>query len=467
MKYIFVLVIIMSTREIKKNRLNFNIIFCLSLVYSSLIHGAEVKVLSLPEAIDIAMVQNPAVQTSSIQRVVDKFSLKLSYNNFAPQYRFVSTINHSDKNDLTYAGSPSIDLKTQSGVGFGVNYHGVSSDGDFSQQADIKITAPLMRGSGFEINRISLDNAIDQEQINKLAYRDSVATVINNVQSQYFKVISDQKQREALKMSLHRSEDTLAEYKIKITAGDMPSANLAQQQSKIVSDKLQLESNAYSFKSDYRDLMLLLGMDPNTKLRVENSIDIETLLIPTLQEAIALAKEGNYTYQQQLINMRSIKRSLLKAQDDNRAQLDLVGGVSTDGGKSLGLTLTVPIDDMSLEYSIVAATSSLKQADINLKQAESDLVVAASNYVNNLTTQLQQIKLAKLNIKYAKQNYENARLSNLHGKTSSYEVVSQMQAYLQSQISLIDYQINYYTSYAEFNKFLGKTLDRWKINLTL
>jgi outer membrane protein TolC len=457
----------MSAREIKKIGLTFNVIFYLLFIFPSLARASEVKVLSLPDAIDLAMVQNPAVKTSSIQRVVDKFSLKLSYNNFAPQYNFVSSINQSANNDLTYAASPSISLKTQSGIGFGVNYHGVTSDGDFSQQAGMKVTVPLLRGAGYEINRVSLDNAIDQEEVNKLAYRDSVATVINNVQAQYFKVISDQKQREALKLSLQRSEATLAEYKIKVDAGNMPAANIAQQQSKIVGDKLQLESNSYSLKSDYRDLMLLLGMAPETKLSLDYSLDIASLHLPTLQEAIAIAKTGNYAYQQQLISMRSIKRSLLKAEDDNRPQLDLAGDISTDGDKSVGLTLTVPIHDMSLQYSLLSANSSLKQADIKLKQAGSDLVVATTNYLNNLTTQIQQIKLAKLNIKYAKLNYENANLSNLHGKTSAYEVVSQMQAYLQSEITLIDYQINYYTSYAEFNKFLGSTLDRWQINLIL
>ena len=40
--------------------------------------------LTLEDAVAIAMLHNPAVEISSLQRVIDKFSLKLAYNNFVP-----------------------------------------------------------------------------------------------------------------------------------------------------------------------------------------------------------------------------------------------------------------------------------------------------------------------------------------------------------------------------------------------
>jgi outer membrane protein TolC len=211
----------------------------------------------------------------------------------------------------------------------------------------------------------------------------------------------------------------------------------------------------------------MLGLPPQTKYKIDSEFEPSEIALPSIDNAIKQAKKGNYSYQQKIISLRALKRSLEKADDEARIKLNLNGKIDSDGERTAAITASIPINNMSTDYNIVAAKTSIQQAEINLKQAEYDLVSEVTNMIENLVTKRKQIELAKNNIKYAKQNYENAKISHKYGKSSAYEVVSQMQQYLQSEISLIDYKISFYTTYAELNKFLGLTLDKWQVKLVM
>jgi outer membrane protein TolC len=432
----------------------------LLIVISCSAFAKTIKTLYLEDAVAIALAHSPVVEVSNLQRVVDKFSLRLAYNNYSPQLSLSAAATNSDQN--TYLINPAISWKTEFGLDVLAVYNATQDDNKSSLSFDM----PLIRGSG-NINTIPLDNALDQEEINRLNYRDSVASVINQVQAQYFQVLSFQKQIEVLKLSLTRSENTLKEYKLKVSAGDMPESNIPQQEAQITNDKLQFQSNNAAMQIAQRKLMVMLGLPPQTKYKIDSEFEPSEIALPSIDNAIKQAKKGNYSYQQKIISLRALKRSLEKADDEARIKLNLNGKIDSDGERTAAITASIPINNMSTDYNIVAAKTSIQQAEINLKQAEYDLVSEVTNMIENLVTKRKQIELAKNNIKYAKQNYENAKISHKYGKSSAYEVVSQMQQYLQSEISLIDYKISFYTTYAELNKFLGLTLDKWQVKLVM
>ena len=85
--------------------------------------------------------------------------------------------------------------------------------------------------------------------------------------------------------------------------------------------------------------------------------------------------------------------------------------------------------------------------------------------MNDLETLQHQMALSEDNTRFAKQNYDNTQLGYLHGKNSAYEVVAQMQAYLESQIAVIQYRMQYATNFAALNKLLGQTLAHWHVRL--
>ena len=221
----------------------------------------------------------------------------------------------------------------------------------------------------------------------------------------------------------------------------MPSASIAQQQAQLTKDQLQLNTHVQTTKNDYRDLMILLGVPVDSQFTLEKSVDTSHVHVPKLVDALAQAKHNNFSYQQQIATVQSLKRSLALAQDNTRVQLDLSARVDTDGERQASIKATVPIADMALDYQVVSARIAYQKAQINLKNAYRNLVAEVTNAVNDLETLQHQMALSEDNTRFAKQNYDNTAWLFACGKNSAYEVVAQMQAYLESQIAVIHHRM--------------------------
>lgn len=437
----------------------------ISLIPMLVLGAAKTHILTLKDAIDIAMLKNPSVEVSNLQAVIDKFSLELSHYSYMPQYNLSAEYTISEGDNSSYTVGPTVTLKNLHGTSSSLSASHSKASGISSDNINLSISQPLLKGRDYEVNRIELDNAIDQDKVNYLGRADNVAAVINAVQSAYFKIIQDYKQRDILNLTLHSSENILQQYKIKVKAGLLPESSISQQNSQVISNKLQIETNNNQVKSDYRDLMLLLGLKGDAKFMLDLKTSFAAPKLPSLAKALATAKENNYEYVQNKIQIKAAQRSLLKAQDDNKWELNIDGNVNNYGAKSIALSASIPVADFALKAELETAKINLKQQQIMLGNYEDTLVAETTNLWNDLLTRQKQIELSKINAGYAEKNYKNAIFSQMHGKSSAYDVVLQEQAYLQSQLDVINYEMSYYTELASFNKFLGILLQKWDVSL--
>jgi outer membrane protein TolC len=427
--------------------------------------SAGSNTLTLKDAIDIAMLKSPSVEVSNLQGLIDRFSLELSHYAYMPQYNLHANYTMARGSDDSYTIGPTVTLKSLHGTNSSLSISQNKSSGDTYNNINLAVNQPLIKGSNYEINRIELDNAIDQDKVNYLGRADNVAAVINGVQSAYFKIIQDYKQRDILNLTLHSSEDILQQYKIKVKAGLLPESSISQQNSQVISNKLQIETNNNAIKSDYRDLMLLMGLKGNEKFTLDLNTSFSAPKLPSLAEAIVVAKEHNYDYVQNKIKINSAQRSLLKAEDNNKWDLSIDGNVNNYGAKSIALNASIPIADFTLKAEIETAKIHLMQQQILLNNHEDSLVAETTNLWNNLLTRQKQIELSKINVEYSEKNYRNAIFSQMHGKSSAYDVVLQEKSYLQSKLDVINYEMSYYVELASFNKFLGIVLENWNVSL--
>ena len=428
------------------------------LLLSSCVVAQENKSLSLDEAIKITLSHNPNIEIAGMQRVIDKFSLKTAYDQFQPHYGL--SANYVKENgDNSFNFTPNFTIKTPIGTTVNISNQ-IGHEHDFinSNVTNVSVMQPLLKGSSYALNTAGLDNAIDQEKLNRLNYGQKIADIIIALQQQYFQVLQDKQQQQIYQLSLQRSEDALKEYKIRVKAGKIPESSITQQQSQITTNKLQLELNKAALARDYSNLLLLMGLDYKTQYHLDDNVDTSKITIPNLNDAIKQAKIGNRNYLQQKIQLGSIKRNVLIAKDDLSWQLDLNANWNSNGDKSTAISANINLNDMPAKLNLATAENNLKQANIELQESEKHLEVEVANLRNNLLLQQKEIELAELNVRFSEQNYNNSLQSQLHGRASSYEVVAQHQSYLQAQIDLINYKINFYSAYSSFINYLGIVL---------
>lgn len=452
----------------------------------------KIKKLTLREAILLAMRMNPSVRSAEIQRVADKYALEVAHNQFAPQYTFTANANFADGSKPTYTYSPGASLKLPLGTTIQTNltqnFTGSRNEGT---GLTTTITQPLMQGFGPQVTMAPLLSAEYTEHTNRLNLKNTVITTITQVVQNYYALVQAYNNLTVDELALENSATLLQQYHIRIRAGQAAPLEIAPQESQYASQKLQVTQDKNAIQQAYLTLLTTLGLDPNSHLQIETKITVDDFEIPELDRSTDLALENNIGYLQAVYQLKQDEISLLLAKDAQRWTLNLVAtkefssggstsgtnlttvngttiipsGSGVTGGDSVAVNLTVPINDKALRQQLIDAQVSLAQQIVQLAETKREL---RSNVIENTQTliyQQQQIKQAQAAVVYAQQAFDAEVKKLYYGRSTVLNVTQLRDSLTQAQLSLINQQITYINTLAQYEALLGITLDRWDIAL--
>ena len=139
---------------------------CCSSIYAA-------KILTLNDAILLAIRFNPQVQNAQIQRISDKFALKVAENNFELQYALTgdaendySKVTNLSSTTNTAQLTPGVSKNGVYGTQYNLQMNNTVTDGVYNPGINLAITQPLMRGFGKDVATASLYTAKENEKIN-------------------------------------------------------------------------------------------------------------------------------------------------------------------------------------------------------------------------------------------------------------------------------------------------------------
>lgn len=473
-----------------------------SLLWASLTVAAakiptpQLPMLTLEEAIMLSLRYNPSMQSAEIQRVVDKFSLRVAQWNYEVQYALNGAASYTNSVSGGKRGEsnsenliPSASLLTPVGTQMNLAFanpisHTAGSPSFYNPSVTFTMTQPLLKGFGPDVVLAPFHQAEFQELLNRLTLKNTAIGTVTTVISQYVTVVQAKNTVTANQLALNLAEATLRQAQAMVKAGRSAPADVVQFQSTVANSILAVQQAEVSLMQAKLGLLTDLGLDPNLQFDVPNKVDFTDQKIPSLCESIRLALLDNIAYQQQLISVKLAKITLLLALDAQRTQLNFTatrvqGGGS--GGKpnsgldslvngqnqstALGLQLSVPIDNLSLQQQLVAAKVGLQQQEINLEAQERLVVNATTNAYQTVLSQRQQIQQALDAVKYAEKNVFIAQTKLKYGLVSPFEASTQQSNLTTAQLNYIDTVAAYITNLANFDQTVGTTLDRWAIKI--
>lgn len=459
---------------------------------SSATHG----VMTLREAVLLSIRYNPNIQSADLQRVVDKYNLRLAQFQFEIQYALAGTATYSSSvangtkaESDAYNLIPSANLTgpygttVQTTIGNPVT-HTAGSARFYNPVATVAITQPLMRGYGPDVTLIPLYNAEDTELVNRLSFKNTAIVQITGVINQYIATVQAANTLKAQIASLKQVENDLKQAKLLVQAGKRGSADLVQFEANASAQRLTLEQQQVALQQAKAQLLLLIGIEPTANINVTDTVPQIIKKLPTLKKSTQIALSNNVTYQQALINIRLLKRNVTLAQDNIRPQLDLsvsqtqgggTGGLPNGGPESLvngtnygttvGLTLNVPISTLPQEQSIASAKIALRQAQVNLAALKRQTILSVQVAYQTLVSQKQQVEQAWNAVQLAQENYNISKIKLQYGKTTAFEVSTLQTSLTTAMINYVNTFASYITSQANFDSILGITTDRWNLEV--
>nr|WP_081778027.1 TolC family protein [Legionella lansingensis] len=449
--------------------------------------------LSLREAILLALRYNPNIQNAELDRIIQRYQLRLAHNEFELQFALAGSAvaertrfsGVGSTNNSSALATPELNLKTKLGTQLGLNLdNNVSNYNSFTPVLNFSITQPLLRGFGKDVNEAGLLDAMDNEWLNKLSLQQSISDQITQVIIAYRALILSGNNLENQRLQLKEARKTYEINEKKIKAGQLePTANV-QQSYQIESLSLMVEQAENDFKTAAQDLLQAIGLDPQMRLSVPSDVALDNLVIPDLKESINIALNHNTQFLAQKMLLRADERAYKVAKNQQLWQLDVGANVQTgrvsdvDGNNGFNniynghnlteaarVTLTIPMNDISRKSQLINAKVKLEKDRLNLIATKRALETNITNIINNIKSLAKRYQLAQKQVKLAAQSYALEKKKLAAGISTALDVNNTQNQLIQAQAGLINAKIAYLNQLSALQRLLGTTLDSWQIKL--
>jgi outer membrane protein TolC len=450
--------------------------------------------LSLQEAILLALRYNPNIQNAELDRIIQRYQLRIANNEFELQYALqgAANIQETTFNGVgsdathTFLASPVFDLKTKLGTTTSLSIdHNISENNNFNPVLNFSFIQPLLRGFGRAVNEAALKDAIDNEWLSKLKLHQSVVDQITQVIIAYRTLILSSNNLQNQRLQLKDAQLSYEMNEKTIKSGRLEPTGNIQQSYQIKSLKLLVEQSESDFQTAAQDLLQNIGLDPEMHLSVPGNVILKDLVIPSLQDSIDFALDHNAQYLAQKMTLLADERAYIVAKNQQSWQLDLAGNVrsgtvndviGTHHGfrgiyngnnmtEAAQIILTVPMNDVSRRSQLINAKVRLEKDRISLIATKRALITNITNTINMIKSLAKRYKLAQEQLTLAQQTYDLEKKKQQAGISSAIDVNYTQNQLIQAQSGLIGAKIAYLNQLTVLQRILGTTLDYWHIKL--
>jgi outer membrane protein len=446
--------------------------------------------MTLADAVHLAVRHNRTIQSAYLDRVIQKFDLRVAEDKFFPDINVTGSVERAEginKDDAV--GNNTVTTEDSAGGKIEIT-ETIPTGGTFSfawtrssqwaeanttEQEDLQIafTQPLLKNFGIDVNTGSVDIARLEEQKNILLLQETLIDTITSVINAYRSFLQTQKEVDILKASLDRSKSLLQINRYLIAAGRMASMEMIQTQADIAQKEFDYETARNTLTSMRLSLLKLLDIDKHTRIRAKDE-SIESLQIPDLDDSLALAYANRPDYLTAKFNLLVSDINLKLASNNKRWTLDFTSSYSyrlsgDERGNAdwrAGLELSIPLyGDLTREQSIVDAKITQKKEKLSFQEKKDNVDMDVRDTIQNAHTKFKQLKLAKLARELSEKKLEIEEQKMKVGRSSNFTLVTFQNDLVDAENNELMARIDLFNALTYLDQTLGTTLKTWNIKL--
>lgn len=302
---------------------------------ASAVAARDELVLNLSDAIALALRDNRSIRSAYLQRIADKFELRVATDRYAPQLSFKAQYQANRNQDDRYRQAeltPSASVLTAYGTRVSLDWaygqtRGNAAGPRYRDGANLMLIQPLLRGAGRDIAMAPLHQAELAEQANRLALKDQVSHTITRIIGLYRELLRAQEQPNITDDARQRASQLIAVNRELIDAGRMAAFEIVQAEAELANQELALEGSRNHLHAGRLALLQALALNLDTPLRVSEEAEAEPIGLDP-RRALAQAEALQPIYLLQLLADQQADLDLRLAKDQQRWDLSLIGATS-------------------------------------------------------------------------------------------------------------------------------------------
>ena len=132
----------------------------------------------------------------------------------------------------------------------------------------------------------------------------------------------------------------------------------------------------------------------------------------------------------------------------------------------VGLTLTVPLRDLTLDQAMVNTRIAAEQAQVRVEEAHHQVDIEVQDGVRNVLVSLQQVELAQRVRELSEKQLEFEREKLQAGRSSNFQLITLQNNLAAAQLRELEAMISYLNAQTLLDQILGTTLETWHIDVS-
>lgn len=403
----------------------------LSIIAISLFVCLTAQSLSLAEAKQLALKNNPDLLAAEESNKASNNSLWKTYLSIAPTASISGGYTKYDEEKI---------LQNTNNV----------YDGRYNYQ--LVVNQPIFNGG-----KVWLGAAMSQDahRISNESLKSTRLNTISSLERKYFAVLKNKTLLEIATKTLQTSKTNTEIAKVKFEAGSLSKAGYLQLQSEQANKEVSLIQMETLYQTSLLDLANFLSLDMIDELQEISTDDFQAELQKLKEtdmeeinglvaEIMQIGKKENPALRISELSVKTSNKSFLMAGGNflpainlqylkSWSKYDFEDEFSNDIGQ-LGVNVSVPIFPLADNgLAVAVARNNLKQAKYSLESTENGIELAIKSSVLNMVSAAKTVYSSKLALDYSFQTYEQMKERFANGQITANELLSSEIMYTSAQ----------------------------------
>jgi outer membrane protein TolC len=370
----------------------------------------------------------------------------------------------------------------------------------YNASYSLSFTQNLLRDFKIDSSRNAIKVANLNLKANDSQFKSSVSTVIQQVESAYWDLVSAIGSYEIAKAAVISARLTVAQNTKKRDIGTMAPIDVVQSLSQQANREVSLLSAEDGIQRAQNSLKTLISKDRSADIwgktiiptdqpqLTEFKIDLETAIqtalknSPTLEQMDYTLQQTDLTYKLNLNQRKwglSVTGSMSGASsgvpEGNKSYPPkLWGGLGTSylymfnttpPSWSVGMSLSIPLSRMASDAQLATTRISRENQLMQRTKSEQQIIVSVRNALQGLNTARRQIDTADIGVQLAEAQLAAQQKRLEAGLAQNFDVLTAQDNVTSSKKSALDARINYRKAILNLQQAMFTLLDASNINL--
>lgn len=442
--------------------------------------------LTAADAIAIALRDNRTIRSAYVDRIAQKFDLRVAEDRFTPHFSIDGGATHQQVagiNTTSAEITPAAIALLPTGATFGLAWAnqmtGTAGIVTRSSTVELTVSQPLLRGGGIDVNMAPVRSARLTERINRLRLKATVSETIGLVIFAYRALLQSQEELKLAQASVGRAQELVDINRTLIAAGRMAAVDIVQTEADLENQRVRVLEATKTLDTSRLQLLNLLSIDLGAAIVARESTDPARIAtsLPRLMQ-IALAQRPDYL--SQVLVVEQNKLGIVVAQNERLWDLSVFAGgrfgreTTTGGGTfsaerisdvTVGAAFSVPLNDLRREQPFVQATSTLQTSELQLASIRQGVELQVRGSVTDVDIRWRQLEVVRRARQLAARAVEIEKEKLKAGRSANFQVRGLENDLRAAESQQLGATIGYLNALTLLDIQLGTTLDTWRIAL--